>query len=392
MCVRCLPIEILAAVFQLRTSTEGCHCLIVYGAVSRHWRDAILEYPDLWTNIHPFIMRKSIPWTSLCLDRSKSCLFDVVLHLPEPLDMPIVSKIMLLVVQHVQRLRSLSILAADSLQINPGEIFALLENAQRAPRPVSIDMTTPRDGILIHTPSLSTLRLHGYMVTASPLLQELILPKLRLLVDTSFNPCHGLLPLLDLPNVEYLELVGTVIPDLSTTFRPHAFSKLRTLRLVGLTIVSRNSEVDNASYLRSLSTIEELHLIHSYAEYLSWRFPALHGPHFAPPRAQSDGPAVADLYPNLRCVCLDTLLAKDALWLYTFTMERPKIEMVKLSRGIDRHFSHSLGLRPDGGLQTLHWRSVDGAESNPVDAGVLLRERVQVEQLDTDGLIPWRGP
>ncbi|KAF7294833.1 hypothetical protein MIND_01021200 [Mycena indigotica] len=479
-----LPTELLAQIFKCGAS-EGCHLLIPYKAVNRCWRTAALEYPDLWTSVYPFCSinnNDAVSWTSFCLERSKSCLFDVVLHLPSPPNMALVSKIMLLIAQHIQRLRSLSVFAVD--QTNAGEVFALLENAQRAPRlsnlelvcddTRSISMTAPHDGILISTPALSSLRLHGVrspvpfvglrsldlkglrtsyadfeaMATASPLLVQLVLPNIRLLVDpqtstfppiqmpslkalalsfahpppsNQFNPCHSLLSFLRLPNVEYLELVGSIIPDLAATFHASCFSNLRTLRLVGLTIVSRDPAIQNASYLRSLGTIEELHLIHSYAEYLlpleqqadrspkarlsrtrSINFrdePKAHHRIIHPlnkmiPASRASLPLdnIEAVYPKLRCVCLDTLLAKDAVWLYTFVTERPNIRLVRLSQNINRHFSDSLGLSDGGALQTLPWRNLDRSDHQPVDAGKMLRERVQVEELKAEGLIPWRGP
>ncbi|KAJ7219398.1 hypothetical protein GGX14DRAFT_494442 [Mycena pura] len=487
-----LPSEILAQIFKsgttLPSTRPGClPCLVAYSSVSQRWRSAALEHPDLWTAIHvPFSMRNVVAWIALCLERSKSCLFDITLRLPEPMDMSVITNVMLLVVQHVSRLRCL-VITADSFLSNPGEIFALLQNAQRArrlavleltfPDPNSnISMTIPHGGLLIHTPSLTSLRLHGVaspvpfvglrsldiqglrtthadfrdMVTASPLLTALILPKLRLMVDlkskslppieipslkilalsfskplpsNQFNPCHNLISLLSIPNLEYLELVGGMIPDLAKTFQdPSAFTKLRTLRLVGVAVVSRNPDVNNVLYLRALTTIEELQLIHSHAEYLlptetiSEKRPKVRSsrtrsissrddgarrmyyPHARPHQSPAtvnprDSPSSSEpIYPNLRSISLDTLPAVGALWLYRFVMETPQIEFVKLSPGAEKHLSTSLGMRADGTLQTLPFTPfLDPTENNPVDAGKLLRKRVRVQEIDTDGYIHWQS-
>ncbi|KAF7305045.1 hypothetical protein MKEN_01219500 [Mycena kentingensis (nom. inval.)] len=498
-----LPPEILAEIFK-SGSAGNPRFLKNASQVCAQWRAAALD-PDLWTDISvAFFMRDVVRWTSLCLERSKSCLFDVSLQVPdETTNLELITELMLLFVRHAQRLRRLYITGATAgVRINPAEAFALLENAQRAPHlsvlelvwdnpSQAIDMAPPRDGILIYTPALTSLRLHGVpspvpfvglrsldiqglrtsyadfrdMVTASPLLTTLILPKLRLLTDTKatshtlppiaipslkslalsfanpppseqFNPCHNLLSLLQIPNVEYLELVGGIMPDLAESLqKPGAFGKLRTLRLVGMTFVARrgSGEVDNALYIRELSSIEELHLIQSYAEYLlplSAPEDKIHSRSSASasgrPRRLSitfrnEASLVAmrhkmlpiglyigsihqpvpevthcDVFPNLRCIALDTLMASDAVWLYKLLGERPGVTSVKLSALAERHFVQSLGTGPDGSLHRLPWRtdSMDFVQRTPVDASKLLRERVQVsvQNIGAHGLIPWQGP
>ncbi|KAJ7125478.1 hypothetical protein C8R43DRAFT_29801 [Mycena crocata] len=503
-----LPSELLAQIFEsgttLSSTSPGClPCLVVYSAVSQRWRSAALDYPDLWTKIHvPFSMRNVVEWTALCLERSKSCLFDITLRLPEPVDMDIVTRVMLLVVQHVQRLRLLAITAeAEFFPRHPEEIFALLLNAQRVPcltmleltfsDPHPVSMTIPQGGLLVQAPSLSFLRLHGVvspvpfvglryleiqglraaytdfrdMVVASPLLTNLILPKLRLMVDlkskslpsieiptlktlavsftkpppsNSFNPCHNLLSLLFIPNLEYLELAGGSMPDLARCFQPPGtFTRLCTLRLVNASIFARASQteeaIDNCDYLRALTTVEELQLIHSYAEYLlpterspeqrprgfprtrsinlrdRMLGPARHPHHLRPepllhearlPRnrlnlatGQPQAPESVAIYPNLRSVSLDTLPAGEVLWLYRLVLQRPQIKVVKLSPVTERHLATSLGTI-DGVLQILpniHTNKPGTAEREPVDVGKLLREKVTVQQIEKDGYIQWRG-
>jgi hypothetical protein len=144
--------------------------------------------------------------------------------------MAIVTSVMLLVVQYVHRLRRLAITGrlaspAPSAFPNREEIFALLQNAQRAPRLAILELSfsDPQPYVsmgispgqlLLQAPSLISLRIHGVtspvpfvglrsldiqglrtsyadfhdMVVASPLLTELILPKLRLLLDPQSKP------------------------------------------------------------------------------------------------------------------------------------------------------------------------------------------------------------
>ncbi|KAJ6597018.1 hypothetical protein DFH09DRAFT_1071958 [Mycena vulgaris] len=487
--------------------------LVACSAVSRNWRSAALNYPDLWSQIHvPFSMRNVVAWIATCLDRSKSCLFDITLQLP-PDDasasayMPVVTSVMMLVVQHVHRLRRLAI-AAESVLSHPEEMFALLQNAQTAPRLAVLElsfydpnphitMSIPPGSLLMQAPSLTSLRLHGVasspvpfvglrslhiqglrttssdfkdMVVASPLLTDLILPKLRLTLDPQskslppieipslktlalsfckpppsnlFTPCHNLISLLSTPNLEYLELAGGNVPDLAKCFQdPSVFTKLRTLRLVGATLFSRASptepEIDNCPYLRALTAVEELELIHSHAEYL---LPSKeHGPKHKLPRTRSinfrDGigssfykrseefrahgvrvpeasghggwgpsqmdslrqptlpdPVTLSIYPNLHTISLDTLLAGEVLWLHQLVMERSQVKLVKLSPVAERHFARSLCMM-DGVLQTLphhHRRQIGASDHNSIDVGKLLRERVSVQPLETEGYIDWKG-
>ncbi|KAJ7509999.1 hypothetical protein B0H11DRAFT_1701480, partial [Mycena galericulata] len=491
-----LPSEILAQIFKsgttLSSSCPGClPCLITYSSVSRRWRSSCLDYPDLWTNIYvPFFMRDVVAWIAVSLERSKSCLFDITLRLPDinndPAYIPVMKGVMLLVVQHVHRLRRLAV-EANTFLTNPEEIFALLQNAQRAPRLTVLELTfsdphpnvsmeIPQGSLLMQAPSLSSLRLHGVvspvpfvglrsleiqglrtthaafrdMVVASPLLTDLILPKLRLMVDLQsqalppleipslrklalsfcrpppsniFTPCHSLLSLLNIPNVEYLELAGGSMPDLAKCFQnPSAFTRLRTLRLVNVSTFARGSqtepEVDNCDYLRALTTVEDLQLIHSYANYLlptqneSGKEPKgrlhrtrsinlrdgksplrrIYQPmqldNYDVPRVPRGGQPnlPASVYPNLRSVSLDTLLAGQVLWLYQLVLERPKIEVVRLSPVTERHLATSLGM-VNG---VLHYQKL-GQSAQPVDVGKLLRERVLVKEIEEDGYIQWQG-
>ncbi|KAJ7109502.1 hypothetical protein C8R44DRAFT_802715 [Mycena epipterygia] len=490
--IHSLPTEVLAHIFRAGTTLSltcpGClPCLVTYSAVCAAWRSAALT-PHLWANINADVeMQNIVELVALCLKRSKSCFFNVTLRIPPdnaPAYMSVVTGVMLLVVQHVHRLRRLAIKADSSLESDPEEIFALLQNAQTAPHlevlelsfsdpNPNVGMAIPSGGLLMQTPSLCSLRLHSVaspvpfvglrsldieglrtsyadfrdMIVASPLLTELILPKLRFMVDLQskalppieipslkrlavsfwkpppshiFNPCHSLLSLLSIPNLEYLELVGGGIPDLAQCFRdPCTFTNLRTLRLASL-FHHYASQTDpstaNCAYLRALTTVEELHLIDSYAEYL---LPTEHtrerGPEGRLPRTRSinfrDGtgsrafhilprregsrnglpqlPDSAPIYPNLRSITLDTLSAGGAMWLYRFVLERPQIEVVNLSPVTERHFATSLGM-VDGVLRTLpnmRTRELGVPESVAVNVGELLRQRVLVKEIEMDGYI-----
>ncbi|KAJ7905639.1 hypothetical protein B0H14DRAFT_2660980 [Mycena olivaceomarginata] len=459
-----LPGEILAQIFKSGTvQSSGCIAsLIKYSAVSQRWRSAALDYPDLWTTINvPFAARNAVALVKTSLERSKSCLFDITLPVPPSADMAIVTSVMLLVVQHVHRLRRLAItgrLASPAPFAFPNreEIFALLQNAQRAPRLAVLELSfsDPQP----YAPSLISLRIHGVtspvpfgsahhtadfhdMVVASPLLTELILPKLRLMRDpqskplppieipslkilalsfckphpsNQFAPCHALLPLLSLPNLEYLELAGSEIPDLATCCQPpSAFAKLRTLRLVNVSMV-RKDEADNCAYLRALATVESLELIHSHAEYLvptggksnsKLRLPKarhrtrsisrevrsrsllrpVEQTHFDPGLALPHEAPPSPIYPNLRAVSLDTLIAAEALWLYQLVQERPGIRLVRLSAVAERHLATSLGTVDDVLQESpsrLLKNRVDATDVHPVDFAVT--------HID-DGYIQWQG-
>jgi hypothetical protein len=291
------------------------------------------------------------------------------------------------------------------------------------------------------------------MAVASPLLTELVLPKLRLMVDlqseqlspieipslkilalsfckphpsNQFNPCHHLISLLSTPNLEYLELSGANVPDLARYFQnPSAFTKLRTLRLVNVSILgswmARNPEPDNGDYLRGLTTVEELELICSHAEYLlstekqakeipvkgrprtnsisretalrRFGYPLPQPASHHPPSWAKEPSNPVPIYPNLRSISLDTLIAEEVLWLYRLVSERPQIKVVKLSRMTERHLATSLGT-VDGVLETLPHsiaKRMGAPDPIPVDAGKLLRERVVVKEIENNGYIPGQG-
>ncbi|KAJ7685318.1 hypothetical protein DFH06DRAFT_1289236 [Mycena polygramma] len=447
-----LPGEVLAEIFKSGTtlsSPPGClPCLLTYSAVNGRWRSAAFDYPDLWASINvPFSARNVAALIAICLERSKSCLFNITITLPESPEMPVVISVMLLVVQHVARLRRLAI-TASSFVPNAEEIFGLLQNAQRTPRlaalelifsdqHLSVNMGIPPGGLLMQAPSLSSLRLQGVaspvpfvglrsldiqglrttyadfrdMVVASPLLAELILPKLRLML----NPCHDLLSLLCIPNLEYLELAGGNIPDLAKSFQdPSVFTKLRTLRLVNVSFMGRvgvrDPEIDNCDYLRALTTVECLEFIHSHPANLlpsrntvnqsgavrsrtrsisrEMRLRPL-----GVPRRDPSVPQVTQAtelsFPNLRSISLDTLLAAEALWLYHVVLERPQIQVVKISSVTERHLATSMRM-VEGVLQTAphtHLKQLSQSDSPPVHVGKLLQERVVVKEIDNDGCI-----
>ncbi|KAJ7046923.1 hypothetical protein C8F04DRAFT_214481 [Mycena alexandri] len=474
-----LPSELLAQIFKHGTTSSST--LITYSAVSRHWRSTALT-PDLWSSINvSFSCRNPAALIRVSLERSKSCLFDITLALPDPVHMPVVTSAMLLVVKHVHRLRRLAI-SATSFSSTPEEVFGLLQNAQRAPQLVALQLSfmdrnphlimgIPQGSLLMQAPMLSSLRLHGVtspvpfvglrsldiqglrttyadfrdMVIASPLLTVLILPKLRLMFDLqskALSPidipslktlalsfckphpsnelftCHDLVSLLSVPNLEYLEIGGANVPDLAKSFQNNDFTKLRTLRLSNVSFSGRQFEVENCQFLRSLTAVEELELIHSHAEFLlptaekqkerlevvgrrprtrsinsrdigGWSY--FVGPVLAsrkpPPEFESSSSTL--IYPNLHFISLDTFIASETLWLYRIVLERPEIQLVKLSPMAQRHLKTSLGIM-DGVLQTqphLHLKKLGDPEIASVDVGKLLRERVAVQEIDNEGFI-----
>ncbi|KAJ7285980.1 hypothetical protein C8J57DRAFT_1708378 [Mycena rebaudengoi] len=500
--IESLPNEILAQIFKagtlLSTYPGWLPCLIVYSAVCRRWRAAALDHPDLWTIIQvSFFPRGVAPWVAMCLERSKACFFEITLHLDRDTSMSDVAAVMLLVVQHVHRLRKLFI-KADSFVSNPDEVFALLQNAQRTPQLTVLELSFPNphpsasmtvlhNGLIMQAPRLCSLRVHGVgspvpfvglrsldiqglrasyadfrdMVVASPLLAHLTLPKLRLLIDleskrlppiempslttlaisfskpppsNAFNPCHSLTSLLSLPNLEYLELAGASTPNLADCFQePSTFTKLRTLRLVNVSIVSRMSrtepERDISGYLRGLTTVEDLQLIHTVAEYFiplgdgtrremsrrrprtrsinlgynvgrryGFPQPAPLGPIGVPSLLDARNPSThqqpplhsATIYPNLRSISLDTLLAGEVAWLCKLVLERPNLEEVRLSQVAQRHL---VGIKlVDGVIQEtldLHGRmdpiGFPQLDGNGEDVDRILRERVRVRELDIEG-------
>jgi hypothetical protein len=184
----------------------------------------------------------------------------------------------------------------------------------------------------------------------------------------------------------------------------------------------RKDEADNCAYLRALATVESLELIHSHAEYLvptggksnsKLRLPKarhrtrsisrevrsrsllrpVEQTHFDPGLALPHEAPPSPIYPNLRAVSLDTLIAAEALWLYQLVQERPGIHLVRLSAVAERHLATSLGTVNDVLQESpsrLLKHRVDAADVHPVDVAKLLRERVAVAHID-DGYIQWQG-
>ncbi|KAK0205757.1 hypothetical protein DFS33DRAFT_529874 [Desarmillaria ectypa] len=133
-----LPNEMLLKIFRATsdlppsTPSSRPHLLALCG-VSRHWRSLCLNDPELWTVIdipfHQAHVQDLLEWASVRLERSKACLFDVVLKLSSAQDATIVEstrQVVQLVANHVGRLRRLSV-SAPSLQYRGTDFLSPLK-------------------------------------------------------------------------------------------------------------------------------------------------------------------------------------------------------------------------------------------------------------------------
>ncbi|KAJ3734960.1 hypothetical protein DFJ43DRAFT_1059834 [Lentinula guzmanii] len=275
---------------------------------------------------------------------------------------------------------------------------------------------------------LCLLSLHP-MVNAADLTQsKLSFPALRSLTVSfarrTFAPGTSVLALMSPPNLELLRIQGIFLPNPATSFpNPTLLTQLHTLILEQVVFGNPNLPDANwhdTSFYLTLTSVRHLQLIDTPPQPLFPKQEAKRKPllrsrsselrvrssdshldsqpvqakeldssvlskqplklPFSPPANTSlSKPRTSNSYtywPNLTTISLDTIRAKDLLWLCELIAERPEIETVYLSRSAKRHLASSLTM----------WRGEDVISSWDVNLKWknLVRTRPPVEEGDMD--------
>lgn len=257
---------------------------------------------------------------------------------------------------------------------------------------------------------------------------SITLPSLQRLavsfVRDSSNP-SDIYPLryLRLPNLSYLEINGDSNISLASAFEDSLSSsdRLHTLILLNWShgiFYGAQDDLDDISFLRLLTSIRHLHLLHSTAALLTsspsaaprrLRRPSIGG--VVQPQPHSRAGMLAELrqvgvqlqaldldksnsaskssfipFPNLQTITLATLAANDLLDVCHYVGARKsRLDAVYLSTTAQRHLSHTL-VRTRGQdtyrvpLPFTRKRDIDVDQIK--DANDWLRERVQVHKAD----------
>ncbi|SJL17851.1 uncharacterized protein ARMOST_21415 [Armillaria ostoyae] len=442
--IHSLPNEMLLKIFKTTSNLplsppSSRPYLLTLCSVSRHWRSLCLEDPEFWTIIDiPFHQARGqdpVEWASVRLERSKACLFDVVLKLSSAQDATTgesTRQVVQLVANHVGRLRRLSV-SAPSLSYGGIDFLSPLKPIL-APTLTDLEIflydyktfaseltTNGRYNLFMHgAPRLSHQRLLGtnplcplthlssldmYRVSMTPSTCKILFsecPALKTLVlrgvwpldegtriDTlpeiealslvsltfgqirSHTANISVLSMLSCPNLEFLEFRGpaTGIPPSFVS----GLVKLRTLRFTECSILvsSRSGRLMDFSALHTLPAVAHVQFYHSACEdilpigdpqpqpsrrrlSIGSRAMALRsaetsrnadrdplGIRRSPPLERAKASSV--IWRNLQSVVLDSIRAKDVLWLCDLVRDRQgSVKKIKLSHSAKRHLTGSL--------------------------------------------------
>ncbi|KAJ3743572.1 hypothetical protein DFH05DRAFT_1496616 [Lentinula detonsa] len=263
------------------------------------------------------------------------------------------------------------------------------------------------------------------MVNAADLTQpKLSFPALRSLTVSfarrTFAPGTSVLALMSPPNLELFEIQGTIFfPNPATSFPdPTLLTQLHTLILKQVVFGNPNLSDANwhdTSFYLALTSVRHLQLIDTppqflfpiqeakrkpllrsrsselgvrssdshldsqpvQAKELDYRVLSRYGEPLKLPFSPFAVPRTSNSYtywPNLTTISLDTIRAKDLLWLCELIVERPEIETVYLSRSAKQHLAFSLTM----------WRGEDEISSWDVKWKNLVTTRPPVEEGDMD--------
>ncbi|KAF9073304.1 hypothetical protein BDP27DRAFT_1400421 [Rhodocollybia butyracea] len=247
--------------------------------------------------------------------------------------------------------------------------------------------------LALHSSTLEELTVTGLhpMTNAADLSNsKIVFPALRRLIVSfarrTFTPGTCVLALMSPPNLTYLKIGGMFIPDAASFPNPAILTNLHTLCLDGIAMQHplREGILMNMFYL-GLPSVKHLQLINTSPQSLfpeteatrkplsrsrsgelrsrvnniagpllvkeiDFRILAMNSADtvklpFSPqsdPRPKSSNPYPH--WPNLTTVTLDTIRAKDLLWLCELVASRPEIETVYLSHLAKRHLASSLAM------------------------------------------------
>ncbi|KAJ3721227.1 hypothetical protein C8R42DRAFT_670170 [Lentinula raphanica] len=335
-------------------------------------------------------------------------------------------------------------------------------------------------GVEVHYPlhGLSTLELFDvlpnqpsfrYLSTQSPALEELRLLRLHPMTDAAdltqskfsfpalrslvvsfapvkFVPGTCVLALMSSPNLRYLEIRGTTIPDPATSLPdPAHLTQLHTLRLREIMFENPTLPGVNfhdTSFFLALTSVRDLQLIDTAPQALfpkqetkpkrllrsrsgELRVPdgAVH-PTFRAneldhrvlskqkgelsklsfsAEGTSSNPGTTSEshshWPNITTITLDTIRARDVVWLCELIASRPEIDTVYLSHSAKRHLTSSVTMWKgdhDQEDRVLSWdlnlerknltRTRPRIEMGDMDPVAWLKQRVKVREYHPKGM------
>ncbi|KAF5387386.1 hypothetical protein D9757_005722 [Collybiopsis confluens] len=254
--------------------------------------------------------------------------------------------------------------------------------------------------LAVNSPALEELALTQLYPSTQPLdlkSPKIVFPTLCSLT-VSFRqiprPVAGVFALMSTPNLSYLQIRGICQPDPFVSFPdPATLTNLHTLCLNDITLNSSQSggvSRNDALFYLSLPSVKHLQLISTppqslFPEQDATRKPVLKSrrsgelrSHFNRPSPSSSlAPRANEIdlqtltraqwptvklplspqkslstsatvpynhWPNLTTITLDTIRAKDLLWLCELVASRPEIETVYLSHSAKRHLASSLSM------------------------------------------------
>ncbi|KAJ3929910.1 MAG: hypothetical protein NXY57DRAFT_1014561 [Lentinula lateritia] len=306
----------------------------------------------------------------------------------------------------------------------------------------------------INSPALVELcliSLYPMAHAAKPVQSKISFPALRSLrvsfARRAFASGTCILALMSPPNLTSVEIRGFAFPDSVNSFPDSSLlTQLHTLRLEQVVFTSPNSldvPLHDPSFYLGLTAVRHLQLISTSPQSLfpepeakvkpllrarsgdfrelwtvSRRESTLLPPvlaneldsnmlskHkgqllFSPEdTAKSKSSIVHTHWPNLTTITLDTIRAKDVLWLCELVAVRPEIETVYLSRSAKRHLA-SLTMRKGEKKDRFSSWDVDmerknlvrrrpDVEKGDMDPVGWLEQRVKVYELESDTNGPW---
>ncbi|KAK0245539.1 hypothetical protein EDD85DRAFT_801404, partial [Armillaria nabsnona] len=312
-----LPDELLALIFAsgLRDLPSDAHqpLLALICSVCRHWRDVAIGASELWTTIH-VPMKGHLPVIQTFLERSKGRLID--LDITELDSVVLAHKVAKITAPHISRARTLIMTLPDLSIYNVfltayrtisatslSSLSIHLADSLWSPHGHSLLFASTNSLCYLDTEgeflsdipsraSLTTLKLNNYSPThvdlqnlfdTSPCLETLVLHEfdmdepldlanesdddapitiiapttLKSLAVSAFfahtDRCGCVLDQSCIPNLEYLELVGSIM-DLNVHFK--GLAKLQTLRIQRCTITLADQFFLSTKELRRLELVD----------------------------------------------------------------------------------------------------------------------------------------
>jgi hypothetical protein len=193
---------------------------------------------------------------------------------------------------------------------------------------------------------------------------------------------------LAMPNIKYLELDGDAWQT-SVFGQSLSSAHLDTLRISNH--CENSFDVDILNFFHSFSTLRHLQLVHASTRGLLSkgtqdlvRKTSMNFRDLRPngrPNLQPSQPVPANVWPELRIITLDTLIASDVVNLCNFVACHKRVQVVELSTSARRHLSSSLRRNDDIVYQRPSLFEAAGSEEGLNDVKEWLGKMVEIRVL-----------